>query len=338
MSETRVYIDPRTNIEYSAYYIQGLYEVFGRESVTFSMHHFATLPDYTNLNFIIRVGDSSVKYTIDYNDVCSVNKTAYAWCDWYGKINLRAGIFDDYQHKIVNIPPGFGIRIWGLLPSLWVCLRNMVQTGCYTKRFVSGYIKQIRHLPITAYTPDNAKPDYVFSFNTLWNSDEWIRNDETVNLMRYNFYNAITDQSGLQCEVGFSYSMNKNTNALFQKYASDTWIPKTEYLQKIKQSVLVFNTPAWDLCHGWKLAEYIASGKAIISTPLANELPFELIHGRHVHFVSGTETDIRQAIEQLLADNVYRQSLETGARQYYTDYAQPQAVIKRLLASCPVAL
>ena len=333
MSATRVYIDPRANIEYSAYYIQGLYEVFGRRNVTFSLDHFATLPDYTNLNFIIHTGDSSVKYTVDYNDVCAVNKTAYAWCNYYGKINLRAGLFDDYQQKIVNIPPGFGIRIWGLLPSLWVCFRNMVQTGFYSKRFVSGYIKQIRHLPITAYTPDSAKLDYAFSFNTLWNSDEWIKNDETVNQMRYNFYKAITEQPGVRSEVGFIYSMKRNTNALFQQFVTDKWIPKKEYLQKTKQSVLVFNTPAWDLCHGWKLAESLALGKAIISTPLANELPVDLTHGQHIHFTTGTVTDTKQAIERLLTNRIYRESLEKAARRYYTEFVQPRMVIKQLTAA-----
>jgi hypothetical protein len=338
MPGTRVYIDPRANIEYSAYYIKGLYDLFGKANVTFNRTYFTELADYSNLYFVVRQDNTYVKYCIDYNDVCTVNEVAYTWCDCYGKINLRVGLFDDYLQKIVNIPPGFGIRIWGALPALWFCFRNMLRSGFYTKRFVSGYIKQIRHLPLADYNPEPAKPDYAFSINTLWNSDEWIKNDETVNQMRYNFYKAITQQPGLQSEVGFIYSMNRNTNALFQQYVVDKWIPKTEYLHKTKQSVLVFNTPAWDLCHGWKLAEYVALGKAIISTPLTNELPFELIHGKHVHFVSGTDADIQQAIEQLLSDKSYRESLEKEAREYYLTYVQPQAVLQRLLARHSVAV
>jgi hypothetical protein len=33
------------------------------------------------------------------------------------------------------------------------------------------------------------------------------------------------------------------------------------YIDKIKQSDLVFNTPAVVNCHGWKLAEFLAMGK-----------------------------------------------------------------------------
>lgn len=338
MPKTYVYIDPRANIEYSSYYIEGLYDVFGRASVRFSQHYFTNLSDYSCLNFVVRQGDTCVNYVIDYNDVPAVSKAAYDWCDYYGKINLCTGLFNDEQQKIVNIPPGFGIRIWGWLPTLWICFRNMLRTRTFTKQFASGYVKQIRHLPLTAYASGPTKPNYVFSFNTLWNSDEWIRNDETVNRLRYNFYKVVTQQPRLHSEVGFIYSMKRNMNPLFQPYITQQWLPKTEYLAKTKQSVLVFNTPAWDLCHGWKLAEYVALGKAIISTPLANQLPFELVHGRHVHFVSGTEASIEEAVERLLADTAYRESLEQGARQYYLDYVQPQVVIQRLLTKRPVTV
>ncbi|MCK8494897.1 hypothetical protein M0L20_23710 [Spirosoma sp. RP8] len=327
----RVYIDPRANIEYSAFYIKGLYDLFGRTNVRFNQHYFSELPDDSNLNFVVQQDNIIIRYTIDYNDVSAISQVAYCWCDCYGKINLRAGLFEDDQQKIVNIPPSFGIRIWALIPTLWLCFVNMLRTGLYSKRFVSGYAKQIRHLPITEYSPGEVKPDYAFSFNTLWNSDEWIRNDETVNQKRYNFYKVVTQQSGLNNEVGFIYSTKRNLNPLFQSFVTDKWLPKTEYLAKTKQSVLVFNTPAWDLCHGWKLAEYLALGKAIITTPLVNELPFELINGKHVHFVLGSEGEIRQAVEHVLSDTTYRESLEQGARQYYLDYVQPRAVLQRLL-------
>ena len=38
-----------------------------------------------------------------------------------------------------------------------------------------------------------------------------------------------------------------------------------EWISKTKQSAIVFNTPAFWSCHGWKLGEYLAMGKCIIS-------------------------------------------------------------------------
>ena len=62
-----------------------------------------------------------------------------------------------------------------------------------------------------------------------------------------------------------------------------------EYLSNTKRSLVVFNTPAVQSCFGWKLGEYLALGKAIISTPLTNTLPSPLVHRKHIHIVNGSK-------------------------------------------------
>jgi glycosyltransferase involved in cell wall biosynthesis len=87
----------------------------------------------------------------------------------------------------------------------------------------------------------------------------------------------------------------------------------SEYLEKTKKSLFVFNTPAVFECHGWKLGEYMAMGKAIISTPLSNDLPESLKHGENIHFVN-SEEEIKDAIQLLLKDEDYRNKLEKGIK------------------------
>jgi glycosyltransferase involved in cell wall biosynthesis len=103
-----------------------------------------------------------------------------------------------------------------------------------------------------------------------------------------------------------------------------------DYIEKTKLSAFVFNTPAVLNCHGWKLGEYLAMGKAIISTPLSNEVPGELKHGKNIHVIANNE-EMGTAINLLLRDTTYRKSLEAGARKYYLNYADPAAVIKNIL-------
>lgn len=71
-------------------------------------------------------------------------------------------------------------------------------------------------------------------------------------------------------------------------------------------------------------------GKAIISTKLSNEMPFPILHGKHVHFVQ-TEEEIDSAVRLLINDHQYRQQLENGAREYFDEYLAPQIVIRRLI-------
>lgn len=333
-----VFIDPRCNIEYSAFYIKGLYDCLGKETISFDKRYFSDLTDAENFNFVLKADDQLTKYSIDYNDSPYINKTAYAWCSFYGKVNFRQSFLPvEDNYKISIIPPSFGIRIWSVPETLFIALKNYYQSVSHPqsiRKFLSGYIKQLRHLSIEAYQPVSALPDYIFSINTLWFSNEWIDTDKTVNRMRLNFYKAVSSLKAIRKEIGFVYSQKKNKNPNFQDYVTNEWIPKETYLSKTQQSVLVFNTPAWDLCHGWKLAEYLALGKAIISTPFHNELPVPLEHGKHIHVVSGSMEDIRTAVQTLLSDTTYRANLEKQSRAYYEQWVQPSAVLTHFLSNC----
>ena len=105
-----------------------------------------------------------------------------------------------------------------------------------------------------------------------------------------------------------------------------------EYIKKTKLSAIVFNTPSVHNNHGWKLGEYLAMGKAIISTPLSNNLPEELVHGKNIHFISNVN-DMKVEIDFMLENNNYRTTLENGAKEYYSKFVNPQKLIEKILQS-----
>ena len=111
---------------------------------------------------------------------------------------------------------------------------------------------------------------------------------------------------------------------LFSDCISPASYPYQTWLQKTQQSALVFNTPAfWD-CHGWKLGEYLALGKAIISTPLSNDLPVPLTHGVNIHFVEDDIDSMRAAIQYIIGNPDYKERLEQGASAYWASYGTPE--------------
>ena len=67
-------------------------------------------------------------------------------------------------------------------------------------------------------------------------------------------------------------------------------------------------------------------GKAIISTPLKNDLTEPLKHGHEIHLINN-ESELSTAINILLTDTNYRNKLETNARLYWEKYCAPQIVI-----------
>jgi glycosyltransferase involved in cell wall biosynthesis len=329
----KIYIDPKADVDYTAFYIQGLYDFFGKNRVFFSERCFKGLKPNRTLKIVVDDAQKSKKIVIDWGDDFSIDAQDYAWCDAYGKINFnREKTPEHYHPKVVRLAPSFGVKIWSAYESAFHGIRNMVTSrpGDLTvRRFLARYYRQYRQLPLKEYTFQKDTSNYIYSVNTLWNSDQWIDNDNTVNLYRANFMEVCKSLTNVNFEGGFVYSQIKNTNPRFKDLLIDReWVPKTTYIEKVKKSALVFNTPAWALCHGWKLGEYLALGKAILSTPLVNELPAPLEHGKHIHFVSGEVDEMRQAISLLLSDSEYRRYLEKNAYEYYQKYVSPEQSIR----------
>ena len=71
-------------------------------------------------------------------------------------------------------------------------------------------------------------------------------------------------------------------------------------------------------------------GKAIITTPLSNDLSVELVENQDLLIVNN-EKDLQKAIESLLYDKALRQKLEQSARQYWDKIANPKSVILSIL-------
>jgi len=170
----------------------------------------------------------------------------------------------------------------------------------------------------------NIKP-FVFMIGTLWDKSLV----EGTNLLRKTFI-ELCKTSNCNFEGGFFASINHPQYKEFKNLIYINRYSDKTYIEKTKLSTIVFNTPAVDNCHGWKLGEYLAMGKAIISTPLSNELPEKLVHGENVHIVSNIE-EMEFAINLLLKDNDYRKLLENGAKTYYLKYVDPKSVIENIL-------
>lgn len=331
----KIYIDPQTDVEYTAFYIYGLYATFGKNRVSFHRKYFKELTPNRTLKFVIVDKNKVRKYVVDWGDDFSIDARDYEWSDAYGKINFNPEKTPPGLHKkIIKLAPSFGVKVWNLYESAFYGINNLLTSKpkeLTPRRFLSKYYRQAMHLPLTDYGPQENSTNYIYAVNTLWNSDQWIDNDNTVNLYRANFMEVCQSLDTVDFEGGFVYSQIKNTNPRFQDLIIDSdWVPKSTYISKIKRSVLVFNTPAWALCHGWKLGEYLALGKAIVSTPLVNELPAPLEHGKHIHFVSGQEGDMREAIELLVRDHDYRRHLEKNAYDYYTKHVSPEQSVRYL--------
>lgn len=351
----KIFVDPRSDYAYSSFYVYGLIQFAGNDNVKYSVREFKGISNpSSNLRFIIQNGEIRKKYSIQTNDSYQINDSDYAWCDIYGCVNTN---FTHYPRerfcKLVSLAPSFAIRIessalavivkawWRMIPILpyvlsgkeWNKDKQIMERRPLRliKHYFSRQYKTWRNrLPISVYSDNvDTVDNYVFFLSTLWYNNEWNNNDQGVNLRRAYFIRACKAINICRFEgglLGDKYSSNQ----LFEDVVTFQRVSFPEWIEKTKQSSLVFNTPAfWD-CHGWKLGEYLALGKCIISTPLSNDLPHPLEHGVNIHYVDASESSMKNAIEYILSHPEYRHKLERGAREYWEKYGDPRASLSLL--------
>jgi glycosyltransferase involved in cell wall biosynthesis len=340
MSTITIY--PTFDAVFYSFYIQGLIEVFGPSNIHFSSRPFPSLPSVC-LAFILR-GQRELRVVIDaYDGAMITNHIGLEWCEVYGKVNLAWQLIPkEHAHKCLPIGPSFAVQVWSPVKSWWVALRNYrvcvdyrlssVEINSSFKHF-ANYRSQYKYrLPVSCFVPGLSRDNYIFFLSTLWKEEGAPRTSE----YRALFIESCRSLAGVTFEGGLvpSPSWSMQNLGRFANYIAPRLVPLPEWLEKIKSSACVFNTPAVWSSHTWKLAEFLALGKAIISTPLARELPTPLLHGHHIHYVDGSLDSIRGAIDLLLNDHDYRKHLERNAYDYYSSFLSPKRVIERLLGLC----
>jgi hypothetical protein len=354
-NRVKVLIDPNSHIQYGSYYIKGLMDAFGRRNIKFTRKPFVGLgPVGWNIRFILKQEGKNIKVFIHTDDPYHIDMNNYNWCDIYGNVNAN---FEHYPKKDypkqVSLVPSFGIRIFSLFDTIYFSITNLLKgfkdilnNSSYninTKKFEqSGFKNVIRHvlnylknyfkrIPLEYYyNQAKIKSNYIFFLSTLWYSNDSNKNDEGVNRRRANFIEACKEIKNISFEGGL-LANSSSSSELFKDCVTYNKISLNSWIEKTKESILVFNTPAFWNCHGWKLGEYLALGKAIISTPLSNDLPVPLIHGEHIHIVNNdSKEEIKKAILYLANNDEYRKKLETNVKAYWEKFGTPQKSLELL--------
>lgn len=316
-------LHPGFNVLYYGFYIEGLRRVFGVNVFRLSRHKFPDVGEW-QLAFIA----GGRKVVIAAEDSPVFVPALLDWCDIYAKVNIDADALpDEYRNKILSIAPSFGVRIApvGLFfqsvihsPELWHHPAMLV-------RRLRQYAGQYRYrLPLHAHSPAQADDAYLFFIASIWK-----REQEGANRARAAYIEAVR-ASGIPHTAGFA-PRSSDPVLGYEALTLPAPVPYPTYYQEARRSTVVFNTPAVESCHGWKLGEYLAWGKCILSTPLTRSLPAPLVHGQHIHIVEPSAEAINDGLRYLLDHPDYRHALERYARAWWDEYGTPAQVIRRIM-------
>ena len=342
----QIIVDPRLKFNYASWYLLGIKRLFNWKIVydvePFRNLEYKNTADYNSgFAFIIRSKGQEKKFFVDTEDVAKIFEDRYGWCDVYGMVNPTTEQVAQYD-KLVAIGPEFGVTLGSRFSTIIRCLKLFLKGCKYSNISFKNYLRDylytnIRRRPIEAYECETkVHHNYIFHASTLW-YNKFAASD--TNMYRGEFLKACK-KAGINVEGGLFYVKGESVlrempdypkyKEEYKDFIYESRLSMDDYIRKTKESVVVFNTPSVCECHGWKLAEYLCMGKAIISTPLTREMPDPLEHSKHVHFVNSVD-EIYNAVVKINSDEHYRKQLEKGARAYYEKWLAPEIVIKRLI-------
>lgn len=321
-----IYVDASCDIHYSSYYIHGLYEIYGKKNVRFSSKYFMNFEHNNHfLAFVYCDADVEKKIIIDFTDSRLIDEKALKWCDAYGKINLDSSF--EKNEKIIPIGPSFGIQIYSFLETVIIAISNFIKARNRIKnvrRFFADYKSQYLRPKLSDYKHKRSFGNRVFFMASLW------KKESETNWYRANFIKVCRTLQDIDFEGGFAPRTRDDIRG-FEDLTTSSRISMRTYLQKTIDSAVVFNTPAVKSCHGWKLAEYLCMGKAILTTVLTREMPIPFEHEKQVVYTTGENEDISEKLRLIIGSDDLRQQLESGSQAYYHAHLTPKIVINKIM-------
>lgn len=322
----KVYIYGLCNVFYDGYYISGIKQVYKKYQFNISK-----FPDLNQgvFGFIVEEGNEVKKIIIDSNDSNQIDLKALDWCDVYGKVNYNLeNLKLTDQDKIIPIGPSFGVNIWNLFQTFYHLIFNFIRFRkqiSNKREFAANYWRQFKRLKLEEYTAGQSSINEVFFINSIW------KKEGKTNTNRALFIESCKNNPNIHFEGGFAPRSNGD-NLEYDSLIYPKKVPLKIYIKKIKRSAFVYNTPAVLSCHGWKLAEFLALGKAIISTSHYNKLSENLVNNKHLIYAENA-LELDEAIKKIIADPDFKAELELESKKYFDQYLAPAKVINRLLES-----
>lgn len=260
------------------------------------------------------------------------NESALDWCDAYGVVNadLHRWPAPTTSTKVVLLGPSFGFRsLTRPLVAKYVGATAIQHR--LRPRMALGVARQEVRFSQTRprlddYPRSNPQMGRVYHVSKFW------PDHHDANLARALFLEQCSDSPLIDLRGGFVFDQGPPTGE-FASLASVATprISATHYLEQLALSAFAFSSPAVHGCLGWKLGEYFAMGKAIMTTPLGRDLPAPLLHGEHVFLVRPERDAIRAAVEQLAHDRDLIETLQSGAEQYWNEHLRPDRQVERMI-------
>jgi hypothetical protein len=151
---------------------------------------------------------------------------------------------------------------------------------------------------------------------------------EKINTFRADIIRALRESFGTRAITGFadcSYARDHYPDCIAE-HSTD----KESYAGLLEACTIAVQTAGLRDSTGWKIGEYLAAGKCIVSEPISDLLPEPLEENTHLLTFSTPEECVA-ACQRLLDDQVLASQMQKNNRDYYLAEVEPAAQVYRCI-------
>lgn len=166
---------------------------------------------------------------------------------------------------------------------------------------------------------------YLSSFEVAKVVQEWKDSLDMATENRIRYIKEMRNYFGDKAIAGVS------RDSFSEKYFSefivdDSLSNKNNYIQLIKKNFICVTSEGLHKSIGWKFAEYVAAGKAILTEPLKYVIPNNFEQNKN--YLVYTDVDSCIANCEFLINNVDKvNEMEKANREYYQEHLSPDKVV-----------
>jgi hypothetical protein len=267
-------------------------------------------------------------------------------CDFYFKRSYLPAAIDSLAagQRGKVIPLGLNYRVLPDVPDSFALWRGLSKTGLSTSTAAAfkqaldtnnrfGFQPRLRQMESA---PDlGADPNVLFLVAAYDPYDDPARSQAKIddrmfiNETRARYLRLLKDALGPRFTGGFSHS-----RFTLENYP-DLVVPpgstsQQNYLRTLKSFPICVASTGLHGSTGWKLAEYVAFSRAILSERLVYEIPGRFAPGKNYIEFTSPEECLNGAI-RLIEDTALRGQLMQSNAAYYRDYLRPDALVRNAL-------
>jgi hypothetical protein len=292
------------------------------------------------------VVNDRLKLFYDVHDSFEIDELALARSDAYFKRSYAPHFARTPAYRGKVFPLGLNYHVFDDAADPFD-LQRMALEDSWSERLVTAlrYTGLDRWLPLV-YLPrvsnTQGHPDYTAEPRALFMtrayapeaapSPEKAAERERLNAMRANCIRALRAAFGARFYGGFEVEPYAQTHYPDCLIPAEHMARKRRYLRLLADFPIGVTTRGLHDSNGWKLAEYVACARAIVTERLAYQPPGPFACGsNYLEFTSPEECVA--AVAQLFDQPALRHQLMTNNYRYYHAYLKPEALVLNSLAT-----